>query len=400
MSWPMVKLGELLVDVQPGFASGQDLDEGTLQIRMNNVKPDGSWDWSKKRYVPATDKQKEKYSLICGDIVFNSTNSTEQVGKSAIYSTEIEQTVCFSNHFLRLRTDQKKLIPEYLNRYLSYLWNLRVFENMVDAWVNQASVRRDDFLKIELPLPPLEEQKRIATILDKADAIHQKRQKAIELADEFLRSVFLDMFGDPVTNPKGWDVESLSSLIHIQGGYAFKSTDFGSEGIPVVKIGNANKKGFTAENIDFIQPALPEKLKQYELFPSDLLMSLTGTVGKDDYGNITEVTAEYNKYYLNQRVAKLSVKSNKINKDYLNFCLSHQSMKNELIKNNRGVRQANINNSDIYELEIPVADMNIQHNFSKVVGKMKSVVQSLIKTEPLINSTFASLSKKAFSGEL
>ena len=112
------------------------------------------------------------------------------------------------------------------------------------------------------------------------------------------------------------------------------------------------------------------------------------------------MTAEYNKYYLNQRVAKLSVKSNKINKDYLNFCLSHQSMKNELIKNNRGVRQANINNSDIYELEIPVADMNIQHNFSKVVGKMKSVVQSLIKTEPLINSTFASLSKKAFSGEL
>ena len=58
----------------------------------------------------------------------------------------------------------------------------------------------------EIPLPPLPEQKRIAAILDKADQLRQKRQQAIGLADEFLRSVFLDMFGDPVTNPKGWEV--------------------------------------------------------------------------------------------------------------------------------------------------------------------------------------------------
>jgi type I restriction enzyme S subunit len=61
------------------------------------------------------------------------------------------------------------------------------------------------FWEHEIPLPPLEEQKRIVTILDKADAIRQKRQQAIALADDFLRSVFLDMFGDPVTNPKGWE---------------------------------------------------------------------------------------------------------------------------------------------------------------------------------------------------
>lgn len=227
----------------------------------------------------------------------------------------------------------------------------------------QPQITGQGLTKVEIPLPPLEEQKRIAAILDKADAIRQKRQQAIELADEFLRSVFLDMFGDPVTNLKGWEVESLSSLIHVQGGYAFKSADFGTEGIPVVKIGNANKKGFTAESIDFVQPTHPEKLKQYELFSGDLLMSLTGTVGKDDYGNITEVTEEYNKYYLNQRVAKISIKSKKINKEYLKYCLSHQAMKNELIKNNRGVRQANISNSDIYQLVVPVPELNDQDFF-------------------------------------
>jgi len=64
----------------------------------------------------------------------------------------------------------------------------------------------------EIPLPPLDEQKRIAAILDKADAIHRKRQQAIKLADDFLRSVFLDMFGDPVTNPKNWDVGHFSEI--------------------------------------------------------------------------------------------------------------------------------------------------------------------------------------------
>lgn len=65
----------------------------------------------------------------------------------------------------------------------------------------------------EIPLPPLPEQKRIAAILDKADAIRRKRQQAIQLADDFLRAVFLDMFGDPVTNPKGFPVGTIRDLV-------------------------------------------------------------------------------------------------------------------------------------------------------------------------------------------
>ncbi len=72
---------------------------------------------------------------------------------------------------------------------------------------------------LEIPLPPLEEQKRIAAILDKADAIRRKRQAAIKLADDFLRATFLDMFGDPVTNPKGWEVKPVGLVsLKVQDG--------------------------------------------------------------------------------------------------------------------------------------------------------------------------------------
>jgi len=88
-------------------------------------------------------------------------------------------------------------------------------------------MRHFKYLKrAEIPLPPLEEQRRIAAILDKADAIRKKRKKAIELTETFLRSVFLDMFGDPVTNPKGWNPVKLQNVCTPKVGV--KAGPFGS----------------------------------------------------------------------------------------------------------------------------------------------------------------------------
>ena len=89
----------------------------------------------------------------------------------------------------------------------------------------------------EIPLPPLKEQKRIAAILDKADNLRRKRQQA----DEFLRAVFLDMFGDPVTNPKGWDEVSLVSLVSskLQNGAYYPKEKYSNKGVEMVHMGDA-----------------------------------------------------------------------------------------------------------------------------------------------------------------
>ncbi|MGB0466907.1 MAG: restriction endonuclease subunit S [Pontibacterium sp.] len=106
--------------------------------------------------------------------------------------------------------------PERLDRmYLAHYLRSNQFVNWVSAQVAGAKMPRVSmkvFWEHEIPLPPLDEQKRIAAILDKADALRRKRQQAIDLADQFLRSVFLDMFGDPVTNPKGWLMPPLKEL--------------------------------------------------------------------------------------------------------------------------------------------------------------------------------------------
>ncbi|RMT66835.1 hypothetical protein ALP29_00111 [Pseudomonas syringae pv. avii] len=302
----------------------------------------------------------------------------------------IEEPFCLGADGAKVLEPKGELDKKFLFYYLSSL-------NIESAGYS----RHFKFLKENVvPVPPLSEQKRITTILDKANAIRRKRQQAIQLADDFLRAVFLDMFGDPVTNPKRWETFALRELIHLQGGFAFKSEDFSDTGIPVVKIGNANKAGFTTKDISFIQPEKPERLRQYELYPGDLLMSLTGTVGKDDYANVNEVTDNYEKYYLNQRVAKISIRSERLTKNYLRFFLAHPKIKSEITKNNRGVRQANINNGDIYDLNIPLPEHDSLVIFDNFVARSSSATKVLSQCSKSDEALFNSLSQRAFSGQL
>ncbi|MDC5004515.1 restriction endonuclease subunit S [Acinetobacter baumannii] len=278
-----------------------------------------------------------------------------------------------------------------------YLYHYLRYAKIPDAGYS----RHYKFLKeLEIPLPPLAEQRRIAAILDKADELRQKRQQVIEKLDQLLQATFIDMFGDPVSNPKGWQRIPSKNVLKIQGGYAFSSKDFSDTGIPVVKIGNANKLGFNTEKFDFITPKYPEKLTQYELKSGDLLMSLTGTVGKDDYGNITEVTDDYDLYYLNQRVAKLEVINPLFSKNYIRYFFSQSSIKGLITKNNRGVRQANISNTDIYELDILLPTRELLDKFDlciKSINKMKRTFQMQLSSS---NRLFNSLQNQAFSGTL
>lgn len=211
-----MRLADLIVSADPGFASGARSEDGVLQIRMNCVSSDGSLDVASGLRVPVP-VNVNRLTLEPGDILFNATNSPALVGKTAVFSGWPEP-VTFSNHFLRLRTEPRFLVPAYLARWLQFQWRGRVFQGMCTQWVNQASVRRERLLALRIPLPSLPEQRRIAAILDRADAILRKRQESLRLLDELLRSTFLEMFGDPVRNERGWETVKLGEVADIVGG--------------------------------------------------------------------------------------------------------------------------------------------------------------------------------------
>lgn len=249
----------------------------------------------------------------------------------------------------------------------------------------------------EYPVPVLNrtEQDQITAILNTTASIMENRKKQLSALDDLIKARFVEIFGDPETNPMCWPECSLSEMLNVLGGYAFKSDGFSEvNGIPVLRIGNINAGFFKPVNMVFWEEDVT--LERYIMYPGDLVMSLTGTVGKDDYGNVCILGSDYDKYYLNQRNAKLELKKG-LDKQYISQLLRFEKIKKRLTGISRGVRQANISNRDILNLVVPIPPIGLQRQFSEFVvqiDKSKSAIQKSLDETQLL---FDSLMQKYFS---
>lgn len=235
-----------------------------------------------------------------------------------------------------------------------------------------------DYGKENIPTPSLDTQLAIVSELDKINELIRLKKEQLKDFDNLAQSLFYEMFGDPVENEKGWEVKKLGELLKVIGGYAFKSDKYKDEGIPILRIGNINSGFFRDTNLVFAES--DEKLEKYKIFPGDIVISLTGTVGKSDYGNVCIMDDAYNFYYLNQRNAKLEIFGN-LDKYYLSAILKNEDIKSRLTSISRGVRQANIANKDIENLQIPLPPLPLQQLFAQRIEQIehqKSEVQKAI----------------------
>ena len=281
--------------------------------------------------------------------------------------------------------------PELNQQYLYYYLKSDFALHRIKA-VATGSVR--DNLKLEMlknfpiRIPRVEEQEYIVQVLDKAKNIINLRRNELQKLDDLIKARFVEMFGDPETNSKGWAEIPLSEKLNVLGGYAFKSDQFEETGgIPVLRIGNINSGYFKPVNMVYWKEE--RSLERYAMYPGDLVMSLTGTVGKDDYGNVCILGNTYEMYYLNQRNAKLELKDG-LDKYYLAELLKFSQVKKKLTGISRGVRQANISNKDILNLVAPIPPMKLQQQFADFVAqidKSKATVQkALDETQLLFDS--------------
>lgn len=285
-------------------------------------------------------------------------------------------------------------------KYVYYFLKSKQFfiNSTLRSGAAQPHVYAKDIAQLMMPLPPLVQQKRIAEILDKAAEIKAKREQAIAKLDDLAQSTFVEMFGG--VNSKDYKTDHLGLGITLVGGGAFKSSDFLHEGIPLIRIGEVNRQDFDSDKL----PCLPENFeKHYSRFivkNGDLLMSLTGTTGKDDYGNVALINGLRGKYFLNQRVALIKPKEDVFITEYLMYLLKNKDIKNRLISRSRGVRQANISNGDITSLVVQFPPLAKQIEFKNAIKNISAYITSaengLRKNELLLTS----LQHQIFTEEL
>ncbi|ELV8804155.1 restriction endonuclease subunit S, partial [Vibrio vulnificus] len=209
MSWPMVSLSSVAT-INPRCP--KDIDENQLVsfVAMASASEEGILLQEEIRVLGETKKGFTYFEKE--DVLLAKITPCFENGKS-LRPFQISKQVGFgSTEFHVVRADEKKLLPQYLF-YLLWSNAFRFAgEHAMSGAAGQKRVGTDFLKNLEIPLPPLDEQKRIAAILDKADAIRRKRKRAIELADEFLRSVFLGMFGDPNSTHLDWKLVTIGAL--------------------------------------------------------------------------------------------------------------------------------------------------------------------------------------------
>ena len=253
---------------------------------------------------------------------------------------------------------------------------------------------KKDFDETKIPYLSLEMQQDIVARLDLVSNIANLRKKELNNLDLIIKARFVEMFGNPEINSMKWNEQPLSEKLDVLGGYAFKSEQFDEEqGIPVLRIGNVNAGYFKSVNMVYWKE--DESLKRYAIYPGDLVMSLTGTVGKDDYGNVCILGSDYEKYYLNQRNAKLEIK-NGLDKVYLSQLLKFEGIKKKLTGISRGVRQANIANKDILNLVVPIPPTELQNQFAEFVKQVNKSKVAIQKALDEAQTLFDSLMQEYF----
>jgi type I restriction enzyme S subunit len=178
--WRRIRLGRLIREAQAGFACGERDAEGIAQLRMNNLDTRGNFVWDDVLHVPRGIKNIEQYLLVPGDVLFNNTNSTELVGKSALF-TYYKEPIVYSNHFTRLQTVGNELLPEILASWLNLQWFQGVFAAICNKWIGQSAVKSDKLLNLEITLPPLPEQQRISRVLKGQMESVEKARLAAEI---------------------------------------------------------------------------------------------------------------------------------------------------------------------------------------------------------------------------
>ena len=256
--------------------------------------------------------------------------------------------------------------PYLLCYFQSYYFQHFLLSN-VGARATIPGFNKDELEKALIRIPEMCKQIEIASKITKVDELIGFHKQQLNVLDTLIKSRFIEMFGDPVTNPLRWAMLPLEKCLTVLGGYAFKSEEFKTSGVPVLRIGNINTGAFTPTNM--VYWSKDDCLTRYQVLPGDLVISLTGTVGKDDYGNVCILGDAYPMYYLNQRNAKL-ILDDELNKHYLSELLKFSQIKKKLTGISRGVRQANISNRDILNLVVPIPPIEIQVQFAAFVEQV------------------------------
>jgi len=389
MSWEMVKLVDIC-DFQGGTQppkSEWSTEEKKGFVRMIQIR---DFTQGKDRFVEYVKDSRRLKKCKSTDIMigrYGASIGKILTGLDGAYNVALVKTI-----------PSDKLDKNYFYHYL----NTPYFQNFIQnagSRAAQAGFNKEELKDLQIPLPPLPIQRRIAEILDAADALKRKDQQLLKKYDELAQAIFIDMFGDPVKNEKGFKLARLGDCLeNIQigpFGTQLHESDYIKNGIPVINpmhIGDLKIK----PNYNY---SITEKkyleLPQYHLKVDDVILARRGEMGR-----CAIVTEHEGKCLCGTGSLYLTVNKNLLNPLFLVYVLSRKTTKIALENVSAGTTMANLNKNIINDFKIIIPDIKRQKDFVKAIRLSEKSIEYTMKSIGKSEYLFNSLLQKAFKGEL
>lgn len=298
-----------------------------------------------------------------------------------------------------INCDVKKVDPEYLAYFLRSEIFLTFATNVV-AGAKMPRMVMGEFWNYEIPLPPLAEQRRIASILDQADELRQKRQQAIEKLDQLLQATFIDMFGDPVSNPKGWQIEPLkNNILHANNGLSRRRKELENVGDIVLRLQDVHYDGIHFDKeLNRISLDDSEK-KRFSVDEGDILFIRVN--GNPEYVGRSAVFSGYKEpIFHNDHLIRIKLSERYI-PNFLSYCFNTPQGKNIIskqIKTSAGQHTVSQGGIEIMKFYIP--PIKLQEQWTNLYLKIEDQKKKLNEQLDIQNQLFSSLQNQAFNGTL
>lgn len=346
--------------------------------------------------IPESFMKRCELELRFGDILISSANSWELVGK-CVRVTELKHRSTLGGFISMLRPNLDIIDADYLFRFLRKESTQHQIRNMGKQTTNISNLDRVRFLEICIPLPPLNIQKQISATLEKADQLRKDcKQMEVEL-NNLAESVFLDMFGDPLNNPKKWKFYSINQLAEIVTDGEHQTPIRAENGFKLLSARNV-QYGYldvVSEKVDYIgEEEFKRITKRLEIKEKDILLSCSGTIGRVSMNTLDEP------FCLVRSVAVIRLKHGVVIPEFVVSYLSTHYMQLKMRHEANSSSQANLFQNQIKKLCVYVPPLELQEKYCRFLEiKSKELVELQIFKSSL-DDLFDSLLSRAFKGVL
>ncbi|WP_137890937.1 restriction endonuclease subunit S [Ramlibacter sp. 2FC] len=398
MSAPVrARVGDLAEQVRGVSYGKEDASripkEGYLPVlRAGNITDEGLV-FDDLVYVPSA-RISQKQLVQKGDVVITaSSGSLDVVGKAAPAPSSFNGGF---GAFCKVLRPNAKVDASFFAHFFKTGDYRRKISSLA-AGANINNLKNEHLDDLEIALPPLPEQRRIAAILDQAETLRTQRRAALAQLDGLAQSIFLDMFGDPVTNPKGWSIIRLDQLVRPDDTINYGVVQPGDAldvGIPLVRVGDVVDGNFDPKALKRIDPAIEAAYKRSRLKGDEVLVTCVGSIGV-----VALVDPAMKGFNIARAVARVPL-SEKVNRTFVASYLRTDFVQRYFTAELRTVSQPTLNIKQICETQVIQPPLPLQQTFATRIQAIAALKASHRAALAGLDALFASLQQRAFAGLL